>query len=93
MSGCHTGSAAAANLDLASPGVEVRLVGKTNAMCGGLLVDSRNPAESVFYKKLSDKPPCGTRMPPSVALSAQDQQCILTWIGSVGAGGSDAARQ
>jgi hypothetical protein len=35
---------------------------------------------SLLYEKLTDMPPCGSRMPPTGALPAADIERIRTWI-------------
>ena len=44
------------------------------------LVVPGNPDRSLLYRKLSDNPPCGARMPPTGALTADELTSIRTWI-------------
>jgi hypothetical protein len=93
--GCHTGDHPAQGLDLASPGVEERLIGvtPTGAGCSGVLVDPKNPAQSLLYLKLTELPPCGVPMPfGGKRLGARDLECVRSWIASLaGDGGSSDA--
>jgi hypothetical protein len=94
--GCHTGEQPAQGLDLASPGVEERLVGvtPTGAGCSGVLVDTANPTQSLLYLKLTDLPPCGVPMPfGGKRLGPRDLECVRSWIASLAAdgGASDAS--
>lgn len=87
-SGCHSGASPAAALDLKASGVESRLAGQPATFCaGGLLANPGDPSASVLYKKLTDAPPCGARMPSGAsALSDLETECILGWIGGLPAG-------
>ena len=95
MAGCHPQGGT--TVDLASPGVESRLVGKAaTAACGGsVLANPADPAGSLLYKKLNDSPPCGSKMPLGSSLSPNDIDCIKTWIGELdpnaGTGGGGGA--
>jgi hypothetical protein len=83
---CHAGNEPAGSLDLASAGVEARLVGLPATECGAqTLVVPGNPDSSYLVQKIADaKPACGTRMPSSVAaLSEGDLQCVRSWIASL----------
>jgi hypothetical protein len=86
MSGCHAATMPAAGLDLASPGVFMRLSGKMASGGPGLLVDPSNPASSILYLKLKTPPPFGSRM-PLVGMPLDDAvvACVLTWIEQGGA--------
>jgi hypothetical protein len=92
--GCHPQGA---TLDLASAGVEARLVGKAASVtCGGaIFVNPADPAGSLLYKKLNDSPPCGSKMPLGSSLTQLEIDCIKTWIGertpTGGTGGSGGA--
>jgi hypothetical protein len=79
--GCHAATTPAAGLDLASPGVFMRLSGKQAMGGSGLLVDPTNPASSVLYTKLMSPPPFGSRMPlVGMPLGDAEVACVLTWI-------------
>jgi hypothetical protein len=83
LAGCHSAQSMIAGLDLASPNVFQRLLGKhpTGGGGTGLLIDPSNPADSVLYTKLTDTPPFPTRMPASGGpLSGDEIACVLTWI-------------
>jgi hypothetical protein len=90
MAGCHPQGGLP---DLASPGVEARIVGKAgSATCGGAtLANPSDPEGSLLYKKLQDSPPCGTKMPLGSSLAPFEIDCIRDWIGTLdpgaGAGG------
>ena len=96
IAGCHPQGG---TLDLASSGIETRLVGKAASMtCGGaVLANPADPAGSLLFKKLEDAPPCGTKMPLGSSLSPLEIDCIKAWIGTLdpnagtgGAGGAGA---
>jgi hypothetical protein len=78
---CHAGPTPTSNLDLASPNVAQRLLGKP-AMGGGLLLDPTNPEASVVYTKVTSSPPFGGRMPPSPAQPLDDATvaCVRDWV-------------
>jgi hypothetical protein len=89
-SGCHSGEQPAQGLDLASPGVEERLIGvvPTGAGCSGVLVDPQSPVQSLLYLKLTALPPCGLPMPfGGERLSARDLDCVRTWIAGLATDG------
>lgn len=95
--GCHSSVEPAAFLDLASPGVEQRLVGAPSATCENkVLVAPGNPDQSFLIEKMRlAMPGCGLRMPPTGALPAEEIACIESWIaglpeGSAPDGGTDA---
>src|SRR4051812_2866149 len=50
--GCHGGTVPAQGLDLESPGVAARVVGKPAMECTGILADPQDPTGSVIYTKL-----------------------------------------
>ena len=50
-SSCHSAQSQQANLDLESPGLPSRLVGKPAHGGPGLLIDRQNPAQSVLLLK------------------------------------------
>ena len=55
--GCHGSTAPQNNLDLVSPGVAMRVVGKTAVGCPVTLADPKNPDGSLLYTKLAPSPP------------------------------------
>jgi len=96
IAGCHPQGG---TLDLASSGIEARLVGKAASMaCGStVLANPADPAASLLYLKLEDSPPCGTKMPLGSSLSPLEISCIKDWIGTLdpnagtGSGGGGGA--
>jgi hypothetical protein len=79
---CHSGSEGEGSLDLESPHLEARVVGKP-AECGGVLADPKSPKESALYRKIAGKD-CGARMPKSgPPLSNSEIACVEAWIGSL----------
>jgi hypothetical protein len=88
--GCHTASAPAGNLDLASAGVEARLVGVESVCPSKVLVAPGDPDDSYFVEKLTNATPaCGGRMPSASAMDPGDIACITDWISALppGSGG------
>ena len=95
--GCHSAKTKSTGLDLQSNGIGKRLSGKVALTCDGLaLIDPGKPDSSVIYTKLSDPPPCGSRMPLAhPELAEADKELIRAWIvgldgscsGAGGAGG------
>jgi len=83
---CHEGSAAAAQLDLITPGVESRLKDASSTMCNGWKLVTPGAAQpSLLYQKVvSTTPPCGVPMPVGgPALAAEQLQCLKSWIESL----------
>jgi hypothetical protein len=104
--GCHSKKDATSGLDLESPDIGRRLKGKAAASCVGTLVDPGKPDNSLIYNKLTDPPPCGSRMPLGKdELYPEDKDVIRKWIagldgscekagsssGSGGAGGTSGS--
>lgn len=95
-SGCHTAAERAGGLDLASPGVEARLVGVPSTCDGKPLVAPGDANGSMIVDKLVNAAPScgGARMPLGGSLDDGDTACIEAWIASLAAsrgdGGSDA---
>jgi hypothetical protein len=91
---CHAKTASpAAGLDLASPGVESRLVDQlaghqgldASAVCSKTdkLIDSADPSQSWVLKKImGQQGSCGVRMPYGGTLTATELTCLQTWIQS-----------
>lgn len=80
-SACHSAQTQQGNLDLESPGLPQRLVGKQAHGGPGLLIDSQNPAQSVLYLKTTDNPPFQFQMPIGAdPLSSDEQACLLSWM-------------
>lgn len=80
-SSCHNANDASTALDVETPGAGARLSGKASLTCEGKLIDPGNPDASVLYTKLSDPPPCGSRMPLAhPELEESDKEAIRKWI-------------
>lgn len=80
-SGCHGATNPAFALDLVSPNVADRVVGKPAMECTGILADPQDAEDSVLYTKLLDTPPCGARMPfGGMPLSDAEIACVKAWI-------------
>jgi hypothetical protein len=83
---CHTAEEAKAGLDLASTGVEARLIGESSGtpFCDGrMLIDpaATEPTDHLLLDKLSEKPTCGARMPfGAEALSSAEIECVRRWV-------------
>jgi hypothetical protein len=106
-SGCHGKVGPQYGLDMQSPGLAARVVGKmSQEMPGTLLVDPMTPANSDIYAKLTMNAPYGLRMPNNTMagdpqrqadgtfLTSANQMCVLQWvtmIGSMGGGGSSSS--
>jgi hypothetical protein len=86
LSTCHSATMPAASLDLVSPDVYARLVGKAPSGGAGLLIDpGGDPQKSVLYLKLTSSPPFGSQMPlTGTKLDATTLACIASWIESRG---------
>lgn len=81
-SGCHDSTTQLINLDLQSPGVAGRLIGRRAGSCGQrVLADPNDPERSALLLKLRAAPPCGDRMPlGSPPLSDGEIACVRAWI-------------
>jgi len=78
---CHSAAVRTQGLDLVSPNLASRLVGRPATEGPGLLIDPVSPFASVLYTKLSSTPPFGVRMPfAKPALDAATIACVLDWI-------------
>jgi len=82
QAGCHSATDRAAQLDLASTGLEARLVGAPSATCADqVLVDPGHPERSFLFDKIdAETPACGARMPIGKVLSAGELGCVEQWI-------------
>jgi hypothetical protein len=84
---CHSGSSTGGSLNVmagTASAVRTSLVGKaasgSECMSSGLsMVTAGQPNQSLLYLKLTDMPPCGSRMPPTGPLSAAELDQIRTW--------------
>jgi len=95
--GCHSGSAPAANLSLAGTDLASVLVNKMPAgggptgqtsLCSGMgltyLVGGSNPATGLFLQKLDPSPPCGVQMPQiGNKVTSADRACFQTFANSL----------
>lgn len=89
--GCHGAKDSSTGLDVETPGAGQRLSGKDSLTCDGKLVVPGDPDASVLYLKLSDPPPCGSRMPLAhPELEEKDKQAIRKWIQGLDGSCSDA---
>jgi hypothetical protein len=80
-SACHSAGSQQGSLDLESPGMPQRLVNKKAHGGPGLLIDAKDPAQSVLLLKLSDPPPFGFQMPlGAVALTDGEVACLQAWV-------------
>ena len=79
--GCHGGPSAGSGLDLTSASLAMRVATRKGAgACSSkLLVDKENPEQSVLYRKVSGID-CGSQMPLGGSLTADEQECVLSWI-------------
>jgi hypothetical protein len=81
---CHSD---ANDMDLVSPGVELRLVDKPSAenlKCGGRTLVSSTGGESLLLKKLTDSD-CGEPMPFGGMATTEQIACVRGWIDSLAA--------
>ena len=80
-SACHSAQSQQGNLDLESAGLPARLVDKQAHGGPGLLIDSRDPAQSVMLLKVTDTPPFQFQMPlGQPPLSPEQVACLQAWI-------------
>ena len=80
-SACHSAQSQQGNLDLESPGLPKRLVGKAAHGGPGLLIDASNPAQSVMLLKVKDTPPFQFQMPLGAPpLSPEEMACLQGWV-------------
>jgi outer membrane protein assembly factor BamB len=85
---CHSGTATGGSLSLqagTASAIRASLLNKaasgSECMASGLsLVVPGNPDMSLLYRKLTDMPPCGSRMPPTGPLTTEEIGRIRTWI-------------
>jgi hypothetical protein len=80
---CHSADIQQASLDLASPGMPGRLVGKaSNGYPGLLLIDPAHPDNSLMFTKTTANPPGnGFQMPLALdPLTDVEAACLLEWV-------------
>ncbi len=93
---CHkTASTSTGSIDLVSPGIAARLVGKPSADCSGqILIQPTLPAAGFLLDKLTKSmPQCGARMPfLKSALPPNEIECVKQWMTAavMASGGADA---
>ncbi len=61
------------------PATNDSVLNKESCVPGALLINSANPAESVFLKRVKGTQDCGTQMPTG-GLKATEIQCLESWI-------------
>ena len=78
---CHSSRAQQGNLDLESPGLPQRLLNLQASGGPGLIIDTKNPDQSVIYTKVTATPPFKFQMPLGAPpLSADEVTCIQQWV-------------
>ncbi|HET6334771.1 MAG TPA: PQQ-binding-like beta-propeller repeat protein, partial [Polyangiales bacterium] len=85
---CHSGTATGGSLSLQAGNASAvrsslinRPASASECATSGLsLVVPGSPDMSLLYRKLTDMPPCGSRMPPTGALTAEEIGRVRTWI-------------
>jgi hypothetical protein len=82
VSGCHEDRAAAAGLDLRSPGMRTRLADAPSNVCSGRrIVVPGSPETSVLVEKLLASNTCGDRMPLGAPpLTDAEIECVRAWV-------------
>jgi hypothetical protein len=94
--GCHGAVQKESGLDLVSPGVISRLIGKTSDPATSLLcmantmpylIANTMPAQGLIIDKLNASPTCGLSMPyPLGNLPAAQRTCLIEWANAVTTG-------
>src|SRR2546427_11331850 len=82
-SSCHSAQSQQGNLDLESPGLPNRLVGKTAHGGPGLPIDPQNPAQSGLLLKGTSNPPFQFQMPLGAPPPSPDEMAGLQAWGQV----------
>ena len=85
---CHGANEPDAFLDLASPGVDMRVKdAESLGMCEGrVMVDSQG-GDHLLLEKLEAAPSCGSRMPlGKQPLTAAETECVRRWVEGVAGG-------
>jgi hypothetical protein len=78
---CHSAITQQAGLDLESPGLPGRLVGRKCTGGPGFLIDKDHPDQSVMYTKVTSTPPFNFQMPLGGSPLDDDQiGCIKEWV-------------
>jgi hypothetical protein len=88
QTGCHVTNSTP--LDLQSDGVADRLIDQgsnASGVCKGkTLLSTKKGEDSLFAQKLTDKQPCGSKMPLVGTLTPTEQMCLTMWIDTVTGG-------
>jgi hypothetical protein len=80
-SACHSAQSQQGNLDLESAGLPNRLVNRTAHGGPGLLIDAKNPPQSVMLLKVTDTPPFQFQMPLGAPpVSSDEMACLQAWV-------------
>ena len=77
---CHSSALQQAHLDLQSPGLPTRLIGKAAYTCAGDLINASNPDSSVLYLQVTAAPPDTFRMPLGGTLTDEQIACMKQWV-------------
>ncbi len=78
---CHSAQSQQGNLDLESPGLPQRLVGKPAHGGPGLVIDKASPDQSVMLLKVSNNPPFQFQMPLGAPpLTTDEMACLQGWV-------------
>jgi hypothetical protein len=78
-------------LDLVSPGMETRVIGKSSPnsqACTDRVLVTTDGSPSLLIQKLQDPPPCGSKMPLIGTVTAAERMCLSDWVDAVGKGGT-----
>jgi hypothetical protein len=67
-------------LDKPATYMSVTEMEKPKCVAGAKLIDSATPANSVFLKKITATQACGTAMPQTGELTADEKTCLQNWI-------------
>jgi hypothetical protein len=82
--GCH--ASGGTQVDLVSANVERRLVGKPSSnmlVCKGRTLVAADGTDSLLIDKITDPPPCGSPMPVTGSISADERSCLTNWVSSL----------
>jgi hypothetical protein len=80
-SGCHSSSDRAGGLDLETGPLELELLGREAALCGGeTRVVPGDSANSLLIAKLRGTSDCGAQMPIGAELATETIDCVSAWI-------------
>jgi len=86
-SDCHDADRPRAGLDLVSPGIRSRVVGRRSVhdACGSreIVVPGLAPASFLLDKVLGTEGECGDPMPLDANLTLEERRCLVEWIESM----------